>query len=208
MNKNFNNVVWADSGKSVSITGGELFGLIQSRDVKVQSYIDGLDSLAKSLMSQVNAVHQAGFGLKGETGLNFFVGTNASDMTVNAELVYDPSKIAASGQNVNMSGNGDTAAAIANIRTKASLNSGSTSINDFYQNLISKMGTATSEAKTKVDMNTAMMTQVDTQIASVSGVSIDEEMSNMIKFEHAYGAAAKYIATVQRTLDDLMAVLK
>ncbi len=207
-NHSFNKVVWSESGKSVAVTGGELFGLIQSRDVKVQGYIDGLDSLATSLMSQVNAVHRAGFGLQGETGFNFFVGTNASDMSVNAELVYDPSKIAASSKNVDMSGNGETASAIANIRTQGSLNSGSTSVDDFYQNLIINLGTATAEANTKVDTNKAMVAQVDKQIASVSGVSIDEEMSDMIKFEHAYGAAAKYITTVQRTLDDLMAILR
>jgi flagellar hook-associated protein 1 FlgK len=207
-NRGYSDVVWKDSGKTAAVTNGTLFGLIQSRDVTAKGFMDNLDTMTQSLMSQVNAVHQAGFGLHGETGMSFFIGTNASDISVNAELVYDPSKIAASSTIENVSGNGEGASAIAHLRTTGILDSGSSSVEDFYQNLISRLGTDTSQANTKVETNKALMAQVDQQISSVSGVSIDEEMSEMIKFEHAYGAAAKYISTVQRTLDQLMAMLR
>ena len=207
-NKGFNTVTWADSGKPVLVNDGELYGLLKSRDVNVASFISGLDSMAVALVNDVNAVHRTGFGLNGETGMNFFLGTSAADVTINSELIYDPSQIGVSSQNVNMSGNGETASAIAMLRTKGTLNSGATSIDDYYQNMVTRIGTLTAEANAKVDTQTALKAQLDKQINSVSGVSIDEEMSDMIKFEHAYGASAKYIASVQRTLDELMAMLR
>lgn len=207
-NHGFNDVIWKDTTKSVPITAGELYGLLQSRDVKAADYIAGLDSIAQSLKTEINNVHRTGFGLNGDTGLDFFTGTDASNLAVNTELVYDPSKVAASSRSTDVAGNGENATAMANVRNNGVLDSGTAPIESFYQNLISKLATETSQANTNLATNKALTQQNDKQINSVSGVSIDEEMSEMIKSEHAYGAAAKYISVIQTTLDQLMAIIR
>jgi len=70
------------------------------------------------------------------------------------------------------------------------------------------VGTNSSEVNTFLSTTNSLLQQVDKQINSVSGVSIDEEMAEMIKFEHAYNAAAKYISTINGTLDTLMGMLR
>lgn len=206
-NAGFYDVVWEDSAKSVAITGGELYGLLEARDTNVPRFIDYLDDVASELISNVNAQHEKGYASDGSTGYSFFSGTSAKDIRVTEELRYDPSKVAASSRADNIAGNGENASAIARIRNALLMNSSTTSIDQFYQSVISQLGVDTAEANTFLDTNDSLIKQLNNQIQSISGVSIDEEMAELIKAEHAYSAAAKYMQVVKRTLDILMSIV-
>lgn len=131
-------------------------------------------------------------------------------MTVNKDILDHPDKIAAS-SNGN-AGNGDNASNLANVfdDTKIVDDNGNnpfgenTSINSFYQSLIGEMGVQAQEAK-RMENNTGVLRlQVENQRMSVSSVSLDEEMSNMIKFQHAYNAAARSMTAMDEMLDKII----
>ena len=207
-NKGYNDVVWENNGDNVAIDGGEIYGLIKSRDVNVQGFVEHLDAMASMIINRVNNIHTTGYDMNGELGGNFFEGTNASDIALNDEISFNLSKIASAGSKLAVAGDGDNALLLAGLRNDLVFDSNSTNIDEYYQNLVSSLGTNSSEVNTFLSTTNSLLQQVDKQINSVSGVSIDEEMAEMIKFEHAYNAAAKYISTINGTLDTLMGMLR
>ncbi len=206
-NKGYFSVKWENSGQQAYIVAGELHGLLQSRDSITTSFIDQLDSIASTLISSLNSQNRAGFTLNGDAGGDFFTGTSASDIDLSSEIKNNPAKIAASSTAINVSGNGENARAMGDIRNNLLFNTKTTSINEYYQNMISGLGTSASEVSTYLDTNDSLSKQIAKQIASTSGVSMDEEMTNMIKSQQAYNAAAKYIQTVTSCMDTLMKVI-
>ncbi|MBI4505495.1 MAG: flagellar hook-associated protein FlgK, partial [Chloroflexi bacterium] len=97
-------VVWYADNVAATLTGGQLYGLLLARDGNVATRLSDLNSLASTLVSQVNTLHAAGFGLPtsvlptGSTGDNFFnpTGTTAATITVSATITGDPNRVAAS----------------------------------------------------------------------------------------------------------------
>jgi flagellar hook-associated protein 1 FlgK len=76
--------------------------------------------------------------------------------------------------------------------------------NEFINAYIGQLGVQGQEAKRQVENQTLLVNQVDARRQSVSGVSTDEEMANMIKFQQAYNAAARMITTVDEMLDKVI----
>ena len=130
-----------------------------------------LDDVANSLMSQLNTQNEAGFDLNGNAGTALFTGTGAGSIAVSASIAANPSLIAAG----NGSGplDGSNAEAMANLQS-------SSSIIPAFQDLVSNLGTAVSTATANQTTQDQVTSQLQTQQQSVEGVSIDEEMTNLI----------------------------
>jgi flagellar hook-associated protein 1 FlgK len=75
---------------------------------------------------------------------------------------------------------------------------------DYIKTIISTMGVDGQQAKAHLDNQRIMTNQIDARRQSVSGVSIDEEMGNLVRYQHAYNAAAKMIQTYSEILDILV----
>jgi flagellar hook-associated protein 1 FlgK len=73
-----------------------------------------------------------------------------------------------------------------------------------YRKMIVALGVQASAVSGQLSTQTTLSTQVDASRESVSGVNIDEEMTNMLQFQHAYAAAGKVVSTIQSMMDDLM----
>ena len=201
------NVVWIDGdGNSVDITGGisggKLKGWIEARDVVIPDYLNRLDTLASEIITQVNTLHQTGFGLDGSTGNAFFTGTSASDIAVNPAIITDTNLIAAAGGAVwaGQIGDNSNAIAIANLQNELIMNGNTATFDDYFNSLVSDVGSEVQTAATNFDHESVMVTHLNNQKESISGVSLDEEMVNLIKFQHAYDSAAKLISTVDELL--------
>ncbi|WP_019635616.1 flagellar hook-associated protein FlgK [Paenibacillus fonticola] len=162
-----------------------------------------------------NGLHQLGFTLNGTTdrGLPFFEGTNAGNIRLNTLIANDPKLIATSlrteasgtGQVV-VKGNNTLALVFSSLNEfKFTAQDGSQStLNSQYSAMVGQLGIQAQEANRQAENSSILITQVDTQRQSVSGVSLDEEMSNMIKFQHAYSAAARFMTTFDQLLDKLI----
>ena len=99
------------------LTGGSIQGSISVRDGELAGLRSEINQLASTLISEVNAVHSAGFGPDGTTGANFFTGTTAADIAVNSAIVTNPRLFQASGV-AGESGNNTVAQAIAALNQK------------------------------------------------------------------------------------------
>lgn len=193
-----------DTLKTIDVSGGEIYGLIRSRDVIVSEFAEKLNQIATEIITKVNQVHRSGYDLNGNQGINLFGGNGASDIKINDLLARNSSLIAASSTRDNVEGNGNNALAINKLRDTGLFDSGTASISKFYQNLIAELGVNSLSSQNYLQTNQDVIKQLEKQIAEVSGVSIDEEMADMVKFQHAYQAAAKYLAVVQEILDTIV----
>jgi flagellar hook-associated protein 1 FlgK len=196
--------VWQNTNFEIDFSGGEMQSLQQTRDKTIPEMQKNLDLLATTIMNQVNSVHAAGIGANGSTGVNFFdpFRTSAATMALNVEVENDQNLIAAS-----ISGEpGDTrnAQAISQLRYDRVMQSGTSTINEFYASMIGSLGIRTEEAETLKDNYSLLVTQLENARQSVQGVSIDEEVTNMIKYQRAYEAAARVITFVDSALETVI----
>ncbi len=197
-------VVWQGTDFEVKFTGGELYALQQLRDKVIPEYKSNLDDLAQTIVTQVNAVHSAGTGADGSTGVDFFdsSGTTAGSMAVNQAVAEDPNLIAAS-----LSGEpGDVrnAQAISELRNQRVMSSGSLTINEYYSSFVGNLGIKSQESDNLTSNYNLVTTQLANAKESVQGVSIDEEMTNMMKYQRAYEAAARVITYVDTALETVI----
>ena len=201
------NVLWVNrDGSTIDITndisGGKLKGWIDVRDVTIENYKTSLDNLASSMITEVNNLHTGGFDLNSVAGVNFFTGSLASDISVNPVIVGDVNLIAASGTGA--PGDNSNAIAIANLQNSLLMSGGTSTYDDFYNSLVSDVGIAVRSAQVNYDHQTAMVSSLDNYRESIAGVSLDEEMVNLVKFQHAYDAAAKLISAVDEMMNTVM----
>ena len=213
---NFYDVYWqGNSLNSVdisgSITGGSLKSLMDLRDNQISGFIDDINELAESLMTQVNAIHSTGYNSGGTTGVNFFenmTGNYAANLDLSDEIKTDIGYIAASSSAANSSNN-DIALALANLGTADVTIGGTTTTYVSYSaSIASTIGNLSQNAQNLSEYHQNLMEMVRNQRESVSGVSIDEEMSNLIKFQYAYQAAARLINTADTLMQALMEIAR
>ncbi|MCD6184542.1 MAG: flagellar hook-associated protein FlgK [Deltaproteobacteria bacterium] len=199
------NVEWIDSdGNQTDITekisGGKLKGWIETRDAIVPDYQDRMDTLAASIITQVNALHTNGYDINSNAAGNFFSGTSALGMTVDSALLANTDLIAAG----SAAGAGDNGNALAIAELQNSISIGSSTFDDYYNSIVSDVGSSVNNAGMNYNHQASVADQLYNYRETVSGVSIDEEMVNLVKFQHAYNAAAKLISTVDELLATLM----
>ncbi len=199
-----NRLVWRGTNIEIKNVNGELKGLLDSRDNIVPGYIDQLDHLAAKIIESVNALHRTGYGLDGSTGLDFFDSrfTDARSIRVNQDLINSPDRIGASGSGE--PGDGTVALEIQNLRNERIMINGTTSFNDYYDAMVGNLGVESHEAQAFAENYQILVQQIENAKQSVEGVSLDEEMANMIKFQHAYDAAARVITTMDEALDTVI----
>ncbi len=207
-------ILWPDvTSGAVSISGeitaGKIGGWLQARDTMIAGYQDQLDSLANELRDQINAVHASGFGLDGTTGTNLFddSGSGAADFRANSDVLNDLNLIAASATSAGVPGDADNAMAVYDLRTAMTMNGGTATFDTSVNTLVSSVGYDVQTAKANSSHQADMMTYLENYRESVSGVSLDEEMVNLVKFEAAYNAAAKMVSMADDMLNSLMSIV-
>jgi flagellar hook-associated protein 1 FlgK len=195
----------ATGGVPLTLTGGSMQGTIDARDGAIATMQTNINALASNLITAVNTVHAGGFGQTGTSGASFFNGTNASDISVNQSLADDPTKIQLSGF-VDQSGDNTIAKQLAQLTSAKQTGLGNQTFTAAYAATVSGLGTALQSANTQVDNQTAVTNMLTTQRGSVSGVNVDEEMTNLISFQQAYGASASLVKTIDAMMQATLAM--
>ena len=180
---------------TASVTGGDLGGSIQTRDQTITGLLTSLDTLANQFGTAFNAAQAKGFDQNGKAGANFFnvpstIAGSAANISV---AITDPTKIAASSDGT--AGSNGNLANLSAVQTTA-LPAGQTP-GDAYAGLVFQVGSLASNATAESTATTASLLQLNDQLSSVSGVSIDEESTNLITYQTAYQAAARVVTTIQ-----------
>jgi len=178
----------------------------------------------KVTVKGINGLLQLGYSVNGTTpqaGLPLFTSKDggaitAGNITLNTEIQSDPNKISTSMRVLNagtasetvVSGNNDMALAMAGLKTTkfdfGSALSTKGTVDDFFSSIIGQLGVQAQEAERSTKNAQQLTEQVDLNRQSVSGVSLDEEMTDLIKYQHAYSAASRFMTTYDQLLDKLI----
>lgn len=209
---------------SVIPTGTILNNIPYAGSVENRTLKNDLTVTVKGL----NGLHNLGytFTTPATTGLDFFTAKpgagkiTADSLSLNPIIANDPSYIVTSMRTTGTAPNevavkGNNTIGILMSQLKDSqftfiTSGGSTpaiangTIDDYFRSSVAQLGVQAQSASRQMDNQQAVVDQIDDRRQSVSGVSLDEEMSNMIKFQHAYGAASRFMTTIDEALDKLI----
>jgi flagellar hook-associated protein 1 FlgK len=193
-------IVTADNHKEVVLPDGKLAGLLEARDEHVTQVREQLDEVAVKLIREVNALHSQG-RTEISSGLVFFTGDSMHTIAVNAALRDNPQLIA-TGRTSAASDNA-LALEIANL-VNVSADADGVTILDAYRATINDTAGKRSSFAFLVESQQNVVLALEAKTQSVSGVSLDEEGANMVKYQNSYNASAKVITAVQEMYDVLL----
>ena len=176
------------------LTGGDLGGTLQVRDTTILGLLSSLDSLANGFATAFNAAQSTGYDLAGNPGGALFTvpSTVSGSAAAIALRTTNGSAIAASSDaSAGSNGNLAVLTAVQNNALAAGL-----SPTGIYAALVDSVGNSASEAGTQATALQSSLTQLTNQQGAVSGVSVDEESTNLIRYQQAYEAAAEAVTTI------------
>ena len=198
-------VKWAESDRAFKTASGQMKALLDIQNTTIPGVIEKLDELAVGLRDRVNEIHQDGYGIDGSTGLDFFVGTNAATIAVNPDLLAAPAKIA-TGDLPNSIG--DSSAALRMVGLSTALTMGGTppthSINGFFRTTVTDLGLSIRHATSSKEASDVVFNHLTDRRQAISGVSMDEEVANLLSYEKAFQAGARIINVVDEMMDQVI----
>lgn len=182
----------ADQDVTSGLTGGTLGGVLQARDQELPVVVAALNNLAYGIGNQTNQQNEQGLDGNGNPGQALFtLSATANGAAVSIQVATtDPNAIAAAAVGEGSAGNGN-ALALADLSTSNIV--GGQTASDYYAATLGQIGTAAAAATTNNTAQQATLTQLTTQRDSLSGVSLDEEASNLTQYQRSYQAAAKLL---------------
>ncbi len=223
----FYEIYLAGSDAVFTFSSGSLMAYKQLRDdtgtdsLGLPRLLANLDQLAANLTEKFNEVHRQGFTLPYEgspastDGVNFFAvpdgsaPVTAANFKLSAEILANPHNIACSDQAIdlsalnNQSGNNEIILEMVRLSTSND-GAGGDSFTGLLKSLIVEVATKSSYSQTMYSGQFSVMENLEQRRMSVSGVSVDEEMINMVKLQHAYAAAARLISAIDQALEILI----
>ncbi len=196
-----------------TIQSGKLGGLLNLRDTKIAGYLTALDDMAATIIAQVNAQHVQGIDLGGGAGGDFFTpftqplpGSNAGAARTMTVALQDPALIAAAAPGSGP-GNNINAQLLSGIKDLKIFSMSSETANQYYANLIFTIGNDGKIAEESLATQDRVLAQLKNQRAAFSGVNLDEEAVNIIKYQKAYVASARIISTLDSLSEELLQLL-
>ncbi len=206
-NANLAQINWAD-GQALNAPRGELVGLLDARDRVIPNQQAGLDSLAATLINQVNTLHRAGFGLPpaNATNQDFFAGTDATSLRLSAAVTDPVTGLAtiATASAANSPGDGTVARQIFDLQEALVMGGGTASLNQYYTAQVGMLGLEGRTAKAAAEDRALVAESLDRQREAIGGVNLDEEAANLAQSQRAYEAAARVLTAVDEMIDRLI----
>ncbi|MCY4523771.1 MAG: flagellar hook-associated protein FlgK [Halobacteriovoraceae bacterium] len=206
---------------------GNLSSLVNLRNKDIRNLQDNIDNTAYELIQTVNAVHRRGFvnrtipiddkkmpdlnDQKGPTfGVNFFKEPNrryqaALDMDLSDAIKNDLSNMATA-LSPNKPGDNRVALAISKLQHEKVMENGTATIEENFLKNIGHIGLKAQKANFDKEHSKGILNQLNSIRERVSGVSIDEEAANMIKFQNAYEASAKVMSTADAMFKAILSI--
>jgi flagellar hook-associated protein 1 FlgK len=204
-----------------SFSSGKLKGYMDMRDGDSEDnkgipyYIRQLDTFVENFVEKFNEVHRSGWsypnlseGVLSQTGIDFFDpnGLTASTMRVNDAIVKNVYNIAGSSEEVNQlinSGNNENILSLLELRDGKNV-LGSFDFEEYLRSVSVDLGTQAAYANNMEENEGTVLAGIDYKRQSVSGVDMDEEMTNMIRYEKAYQASARLMTALDEMLEILI----
>lgn len=189
----------SNSSVPLTVKGGQMQGLLHSANTLIPNQQASLDAVATRLANAVNAVHAGNQDLQDppQPAGQFFTATSARDFQVRPGLRADPALVGAATSGAGRF-DGSGAVALAELANQAG------GADDLYRSMIAQLGVNAQTANRRADLQDILTQQVDRQRETVSGVSIDEEMANLVAYQQSYQASARFLTAVDEMLNTLI----
>jgi flagellar hook-associated protein 1 len=204
------NIYFTDPLKPLNgiLTNGKLGAFIELQNTVIPKYIGYINDFTRELSASVNVLHTSGYDAYKNVGSDFFTITDlvnnpSGTIDINSIIIADPNRIAGS---ETVTGDGVIASKIATVQNELLIDNAT--LNSFLATMVGEIGSQVSDAKMDSDYQTIIMNQLENQRESISGVSIDEEMIQLIKYQMGYTAAGKLVVSADEMLDTLMGLIK
>jgi flagellar hook-associated protein 1 FlgK len=193
---------------TAGIDGGRVGGELRMRDQAAPEALEKLDQLAHDIATQFNAVHQQNAGLDGETGRNLFatpaqVSGAAAAMAVDPALLADSSLLATAGPDAGPGDNEGVRALLA-LRDEPLADGGRRTFVDAGIQIVADIGRSAADAVIDRDFFAAQGDHLAGLRDAMSGVSLQEEMSNLSQFQHASEAQVRFLAAVDELIGNII----
>jgi flagellar hook-associated protein 1 FlgK len=222
-------LAWKDAPNTFitsSLKDGSLAGLFQIRDTSLKSVQNGVDALAYTLVKSVNEIHSQGFVAReipmiggfpvgkdrfGPTsGIDFFMNLKepaeaARLIDINPAIKDDLSNLVTA-LSPNRPGDNRVALEIAKLDGKKLMNNGQSTMDEHYLKLIGTIGAEVGKTQINLEQMTGIRAQGEAIKERVSGVSIDEETTNIMRYQQGYEAAAKVLKTANDMMDTILSL--
>lgn len=190
------------------IKGGKLGALLEVRDQTLSTVLDRLDELAFTITTSINDIHRMGYTRDGATGINYFKPLEGKERA--SEYIGLSDAISANANNIATAlqsgspGDNRIAIAISSLQHQPLLNDGKTTVDEWYNSIVSDIGVTAARAKANISQQRDIMTNLQKTRDQVSGVSLDEETANLMQFQHTYDASAKVIQIADEMLKTVL----
>jgi flagellar hook-associated protein 1 FlgK len=203
-----------DYGSEFKLTnnfkGGKIGGLLDVRDNVVEGALGHVDELAYNLAKEVNTIHIEGFDRYGKPGVLFFempetVKGSSEKIEVNKTIVEDVGRIAGS-KKPGAAGDNTISNMISSLQHRQTMQEGTATFDDFYNSRVGELGSISQRARSTQEAQKSILEQMSSIRESISGVSLDEETTNMIQMQKMYDASARVIRTADEMLETVLSL--
>lgn len=183
-------------GTPTTAPSGQLSAVLGALNTHLPTASAGFDGVAATLADAVNTVHRQGKGLTPHDGggQDFFSGSTARTIAV---ALTDPRQVAAAG-------GGEGALGSSNADAMAQLASAADGPGAAWNRLVVQMGVASQGAARRAGVQEVVARTAESARESASGVSIDEEMTQLVAYQRAYEGNARVISAIDEMLDVLV----
>lgn len=190
------------------LSSGSVGGQIKARDGALKQVQQKLDQTAYDFQEQYNQVHAAGVALDGTAGRNLFepassVSGAAAQMAVSADVLGNPANVAAATDAAALPSDNRGALALTMLTTSPMGGSGMT-VTEALASLTGSAGMAVQNAQQSESFASGALEQVTALRESMSGVSSDEEMVSMMRYQRSYEASLQIIQVADQMMGELM----
>lgn len=196
-----------------SLESGQLGGLIRTRDITIAGYLSAIDDMAAAVIARVNELHSEGDDLNGDGGGDFFApfiqiipGSNQGCARSMSVAIEDPQLVAAAEAGTG-AGDNSNAQRLAGIGDELLLSDSTETVYQYYARLIYQIGSAESTAEENITTHNNLLEQLKNQRDASFGVNLDEEAINIIKYQKAYQASARYANILEALSDEILQLL-
>ncbi|MCX5807266.1 MAG: flagellar hook-associated protein FlgK [Proteobacteria bacterium] len=220
----FYKIAWKDSSGNLAditdyISGGSLRGLIEMRDGQLNDFIADIDELARVIITEVNSIHENGYTLNhtatvpdAPDGISFFkeiTENYAKNIDFSDEVKADLKNIAASSETDSGAPIGNNIALdIAALMDENLFNAGTETIVNYTSSITNDIGQLTKGAKDFAQYSEDTMQAMEKQRESVAGVSLDEEMANLMKYQYAFQASSRLFSVADELFQSILEAVK
>jgi flagellar hook-associated protein 1 FlgK len=190
------------------LKNGRLGGLVESRDNYVGKTMKRIDELAYTFATKVNEIHNLGYNLNGTNGINFFatpekIRNAAADLALSSEIRADANNIAAAIA-PDSPGDNRLVQLIAALQSQRVMGGGTGTFDDHYNAAVADIAIISQKNKQVFEHQGHIVNQLEKFRESISGVSLDEETTNLVQFQHAFDANAKVIKVADEMLETVL----